>query len=357
MPSRRRKKRKKPRKTGVNYGTPKTPWNTENPTRAEDKEESIPREAQRVREEDRREKEENIFDDLQQDIQRWWKAYGLSQCIIHDALPRLYNKRQSRGETFTLTKIKIGNNLSGLYEKRLETQLEEEKRVERETKSEEEEKIKQAKKAEEETIQDKNRSKEIVEWNEECWERTMIWCEAMNVSTQDIDWCPDAEWEFVTQCRKKREELSAWSEACYTARWIDWEEKNRSTLDKLDRIAELMTERRKEMIQVRNWKGDKQELREVIEASIRFEDDQQGKRKAKEDERSTTWRSREKRRRQKRHWREIKQGQEEEKVTKQRTSAWEQRRRETMEPWEAPPLGPPWNRESSENGSRRAMER
>ena len=68
---------------------------------------------------------------------------------------------------------------------------------------EEEKKIKQAKKAEEETIQDKNRSKEIVEWNEECWERTIIWCEAMNFSTQDIDWCPDAEWEFVTQCGKK----------------------------------------------------------------------------------------------------------------------------------------------------------
>ena len=73
MPSRRRKKRKKQRKTGVDYGTPKTPLNTETPTRAEDNEESIPRKAQIVREEERREKEENI-DDLQQDIQRWWKA-------------------------------------------------------------------------------------------------------------------------------------------------------------------------------------------------------------------------------------------------------------------------------------------
>jgi len=132
MPSRRRKKRKKQRKTGVDSGTPKTPWNTETPTRAEDNEESIPREAQRVCEEECREKDEDI-DDLQQDIQRWWEAYGLSQCIIHDALPRLYNKRRTRGEIFTLTKIRIGNTLSGLYEKRLERvgRIEERERVEK----------------------------------------------------------------------------------------------------------------------------------------------------------------------------------------------------------------------------------
>jgi len=107
-----------------------------------------------------------------------------------------------------------------------------------------------------------------------------------------------------------------------------------------------MIERRKEMIQVRNWKGDKQELREIIEASIGFEDDQHVKRKAKLDERSTMRSSREENRRQKRHWREIRKDHHEEKVTKRRTSAWEQRRRETIEPWEAPPLGPPLNRES-----------
>ena len=58
MPSRRWTKRKKQRMTGVNYGIPKTPWNTATPTREEDKEASVPLEAQRVCVEERRKKGE-----------------------------------------------------------------------------------------------------------------------------------------------------------------------------------------------------------------------------------------------------------------------------------------------------------
>ena len=59
MTSRRWTNRKKQRMTGVDYGIPKIPWNTATPTREEDKEESVPREAQRVCEEECRKKGEN----------------------------------------------------------------------------------------------------------------------------------------------------------------------------------------------------------------------------------------------------------------------------------------------------------
>ena len=257
MPSRRRKKRKKQRKTGVDYGTPKTPWNTETPTRAEDNEESIPREAQRVCEEERREKEENI-DDLQQDIQRWWKAYGLSQCIIHDALPRLYNKRRSRREIFIMNKIKIAETLSTLYGHRLEMQLEEEERVERERKSEKEMEM------------DRRWFKDRINEIEECWENIKNRCAERRVST-DVISCPAIKTRFLTQSQEGRDELTQWATDYYAERWFAWEERNIRELERIDMMAEVMTERRREMTQVLTGKIEKARIAQQVRASIEAE--------------------------------------------------------------------------------------
>ena len=59
MPNHRKTERKKQETTRGDYGTPKSPWDTETPTREEDKAESAPHKAQRVREEERSEKGEN----------------------------------------------------------------------------------------------------------------------------------------------------------------------------------------------------------------------------------------------------------------------------------------------------------
>ena len=257
MPSRRRKKRKKQRKTGVDYGTPKTPWNTETPTRAEDNEESIPREAQRVCEEERREKEENI-DDLQQDIQRWWKAYGNSQCIIHDALPRLYRKRRSRGEIFIMNKIKIGATLSTLYGHRLEMQLEEEKRVERETKSDKEMET------------DRRRRKDRIDELEEYWEKIKNRCAERRVST-DVTWCPEIMWRLLTRSQEGRDEFTQWAADYYTERWLEWEERNIRELERIDMMAEVMTERRRDMTKVLTEKTEKTRIAQQVRASIEAE--------------------------------------------------------------------------------------
>jgi len=117
------------------------------------------------------------------------KEFDHAKEAVKGHLERCNRRRCEKRKRFDLAREVLGKIILQLHNNKIQ-------------KIAEEKKIKQAKTAEEEMIQDKNWSKEIVEWNEACWERTMIWCEAMNFSTQNIDWCPDAEWEFVTQCEK-----------------------------------------------------------------------------------------------------------------------------------------------------------
>ena len=56
MPNHRKTERKKQETTRGDYGTPKSPWDTETPTSGEDEVESTPREAQQMREEMRNKK-------------------------------------------------------------------------------------------------------------------------------------------------------------------------------------------------------------------------------------------------------------------------------------------------------------
>ena len=290
----------------------------------------IRREIKRREEQTEEELVRRKFDALQQDIQRWWEAYGDSQNIIHDALPRLYKKWRIRGEIFTLNKITIERTLSVLYEKRREMQLEEKKRVERETE------------AEKEIEMDRRRSRERINKLEECWENTKSWCAERSVSTsgEDWNWCPEVEWKFLTQSQEGRDELTQWAEDYYSERWLAWEERNIRKLERIDTKAEVMTERRREMIKVRNWRGDKKVLRELIEESIDAEKESHGTRERKLDKEVTGRTTREARRQRKRSWRDQTEshgGQ----VARTMTTAWERRKRERMEMWEAPPPGPP----------------
>ena len=268
---------------------------------------------------------------LQQDIQRWWEAYGESQGIIHDVIPRLYEKRRIRGETFTMNRRTIEATLLGLYKKKLEMQQEEEKRIKRE------------KEEEKEMERDRRRSRDKINELEECWEGTKRWCAESSVGTSGEiwNWCPEVEWRFLTQGQKRREELTQWAEEYYTERWVAWEGRNMRDLEIIDRKAEVMTERRKEMIKVRNWKGNKNVLRELIEESIDEEKKSHATKERKLDEESTGRTTREARRQRKRSLRDQTRSHGGIQIARTRVTAWEWRKRERMEMWEAPPPGPP----------------
>ena len=75
--------------------------------------------------------EEQIVDALQRDIQKWWESYGESQCIIHEAIPRLYKARRVRVEVSDMKKNMMEKTLSGLYKKRLARQREEQQEEEK----------------------------------------------------------------------------------------------------------------------------------------------------------------------------------------------------------------------------------
>ena len=112
-------------------------------------------------------------------------------------------------------------------------------------------------------------------------------------------------------------------------------------LDRIDMISDLMAERRKEMIKVRNWRGDRQELARIIEESNAAEDKLQEKETMKLGEESTKRRSGKTRRWQERRWGDPAMSHGEVKGARRKASAWEQRKRKQMQMWEAPPPGPP----------------
>ena len=217
-------------------------------------------------------------------------------------------------------------------------QLEEQKRVESE---------KETEKAME---TDRRQSREIINGLEESWEATKSWCaeSSTSMSGKHWNWTPEIKWEnweFLTQNKERREELTQWAEEYYLQRWFAWEERNLRELERIDMKAEVMAERRKEMMKVRDWRGDKEVLRAHIEESIGAEWEPHETKERKLDREQTSRTTREARRQQKRRWREQTRGQGEVQLSPTMVTAWEKRKRERVEMWEAPPPGPPLRRE------------
>ena len=169
----------------------------------------------------------------------------------------------------------------------------------------------------------------------------MSWCARWDVSTQVKTWCPDVEWRLLTPSAARREELTQWAEKEYTKRWITWEKQNAPELDQIDMIAEVMEERREDIIKVMRLRRDRNDLRREIDESIAAERELRDK-KTKELEgepkkrrpSATRWW-------QKESWGDPATSHGEAIGAGTQTSAWEQRRRERMALWEAPPPGPP----------------
>ena len=135
-----------------------------------------------------------------------------------------------------MNRIKIAETLSTLYGHRLEMRLEEEERVERERKSEKEMEM------------DRRWFKDRINEIEECWENIKNRCSERRVSTdEDWNWTPEVEWKFLTQSQEGRDELTQWAKDYYTERWFAWEERNIRGLERIDMMAEVMTERQREM--------------------------------------------------------------------------------------------------------------
>ena len=122
--------------------------------------------------------------------------------------------------------------------------------------------------------------------------------------------------------------------------------KNAGEMVRIDEMAEVMAGRRKEMIKVKYWRGDRRRLRELIEESIDAEKESGKTGGTKLDKELKSRTTREARKQRKRSWQEQTRSHGEMQLSQRMATAWEQRKRERMEMWEAPPPGPPWRWEA-----------
>ena len=178
-------------------------------------------------------------------------------------LERGRTRRWQRWERYERARGLLRDSIVGLYEKKQE-----------QMKQEKQKQMKTEKTLETWMILERNRVVEGIEdFLEGYWEGKKQWCDERGISTREIRWCPDIEWGFEIPCGRRREELTEWAEACYTERWCVWEDINAKDLERIDMRARLMMERRSAMMGVREWRGDKQELSEMIDESVVSEND------------------------------------------------------------------------------------
>ena len=188
-------------------------------------------------------------------------------------LERGHTRRWRRRERYERARGLLRDNIERLIEKKQE-----------QMKQKEQEQKKTEKTLETWMILERKRVVEGIEgFLEGYWEGKKQWCNEGGISTREryVCWCPDIGWGFTIPCGRRREELTEWAEACYTERWCVWEARNAKDLERIDMRARLMMERRRVMMGVREWRGDKQELSEMIDESVVSENDMKLREKRK----------------------------------------------------------------------------
>ena len=258
-------------------------------------------------------------------------------------------QRQRRGE-FRRVRESVQEEIVSCWEKRLDRreQFEEAKRVmHRKVTEIEERRTKEQKEGE---IQS-NKS-QILRWIEkveEHWDHTLRRCAERRTSPFEGARDPDAQFGLYPKYEGiMRDELEEWTWYILDERWYAWEDRNYDEMRRIEKLVKLMAERRQEVKTeiLRVSKAKKRKINEMIEESISAKGNRRENEKKQIEEDPQRRESSSTRWERNRAWQRLGNADLEEKATRRRTNAreqntWGQKRKKTMERWEAPPPGPP----------------